>query len=284
MGKNGKKPNLAPLWRRYKKVGGVNLRNRLIENYFPLVRLNTMRAKATLPMHVDVGSLESAAGLGLLQAVENFDIDRGVAFETFASSRIRGAILDWLRDEDWISRLSRIRLNACLKATEEMREFGISNPSAEEIAKHLRVPIEQVEPVMKYINGLETFFVHETEDDDDDDHGLGLHLESVEVGDSEDSLKQIIDKETFEELVSCLSDFEQAIILLYYQSDCTMGKIGELLGISESRVCQMHDAVILKLKDMFCWYEPEERRQQHGQKSKRNGEDDSCKKGSSAAI
>lgn len=277
MGKNGKKPSLAPLWRRYKKAGGVELRNRLIENYFHLVRLNTMRVKATLPMHIDVGSLESAAGLGLLQAVEKFDIDRGVAFETFASTRIRGAILDWLRDEDWISRLTRIRLSACLKAIEEMRELGILNPSAEEIAKHLKVSMGEVEPVMKYINGKETFFVHETESDDEDrDYGQGLRFEFIENGGFKGSLEEIIDKETFEELISSLSDFEQAIVLLYYQSDCTMKEIGELLGLSESRVCQMHDAIILKLKDSFCWYQPQRKEAQYGKKSKRNGNNEGC--------
>jgi RNA polymerase sigma factor for flagellar operon FliA len=188
-----------------------------------------------------------------MQAVEKFDPDRGIAFETFAPFRIRGAILDWLRDEEWISRLARARLNACLKAVKEMQEQEISNPSAEEIAKHLEVSMEEVTPVMKYLNGNETFMLHEAESDSDSRNSTnGFRFEFATAQDSQNSLQQIIDKETFDELVSCLSDLEQAIVILYYQSDLTFKEIGEMLGFSESRVCQIHEQIVVKLKDMFC--------------------------------
>src|SRR5512147_1473202 len=140
---------IVALWTEYKRTRERALRNRLMENYLPLVRYTAERIAAKLPSEVDTEDLVSAGLFGLLDAIEAFDLDRGVKFETYCSPRIRGAILDELRSMDWVPRLVRNRSQKIDGASKQLEmELGRA-PTQDEIAKRLQVPMAELEKIAK---------------------------------------------------------------------------------------------------------------------------------------
>src|SRR5687768_5091051 len=138
---------VAQLWKQYKKSGAQAVRNQLIENYLPLVRSHAERLKAKLPSVVQVDDLSTAGVLGLMDAIEQFDPDRNVKFETFSAIRIRGAMMDELRGLDWVPRLVRQRAKMLTDATAALRaELGRS-PTPEEVAARMNVSMEEFERI-----------------------------------------------------------------------------------------------------------------------------------------
>src|SRR5688572_5445812 len=134
---------VVKLWKQYKKCASQDVRNQLIENYLPLVRSHAERLKAKLPSVVQVDDLSTAGVLGLMDAIEQFDPDRNVKFETFSAIRIRGAMMDELRGLDWVPRLVRQRAKILTDATATLRAALGRQPSEEELAAHLKVPIAE---------------------------------------------------------------------------------------------------------------------------------------------
>src|SRR5580765_5332676 len=137
------------VWRRYRESRDGLLRNQLMEFYLPLVRYTADRISAKLPSEVDVDDLVSAGIFGLLDAIEAFDLERGVKFETYCAPRIRGAILDELRSMDWVPRLVRSRAHKMESATKQLEvELG-RTPTNEEIARRLKIPMNEFEKIAK---------------------------------------------------------------------------------------------------------------------------------------
>jgi RNA polymerase sigma factor for flagellar operon FliA len=239
--------SLAAAWRAYKASPNDELRNRLVEHYLCLVRFAAERIRAKLPDEVDVDDLMSAGIFGLVDAIDAFDLERGVKFETYCAPRIRGAILDELRSMDWVPRLVRYRahrLNETIRALEA--ELG-RIPSEEEIARRLRLPPDQFEKLLRDASAISQVSLSQRFGDSDSDRDAS----EIDIVPDEESCDPVAEaqKTDIKDLITHqLTRAERLIIVLYYYEQMTMKEIGATLDLSESRVSQMHSAIIARLR------------------------------------
>ena len=227
--------------------GGPQLRNRLILQYLPLVKYISDRVFARLPRRVDIRDLQSAGIFGLISAIEAFDLTRGIKFETYCSVRVRGSILDELRAQDWVPRPVRNRTQKLREAVDEMkRELG-RTPNDDELAKRLGVGTKDVWNLGR--ETAATNFVSLSGSEPDDGEGSISRIEMLEEKSETDPI-EILQRADVAELVrKNLDEKEKQVLLLYYYENLTMREIGQFLGLSESRVCQIHARIMERLKE-----------------------------------
>jgi RNA polymerase sigma factor for flagellar operon FliA len=242
---------IVQLWRRYKQSAEQTVRDRLILTYAPLVKYVAGRLGSGLPSHVDESDLVSYGLLGLIDAIERYDPDRDVKFETYAIQRIRGAIIDELRSMDWVPRSVRSRARDIEKAIAQLEGQLLRAPTDEEIAEKLGVSEEELDDALLEISrssiaALDELWASPTGSGDavalvdtiEDPHSVepGGEIEKTEL------------KELIGESIASLPEREKLVITLYYYEELTLREIGEVLGVTESRVSQLHTKAILRLK------------------------------------
>ncbi len=238
---------IQEIWLEYKQTGGEDLRNRLMENYLPLVKYNAERIHAKLPDEVDVEDLMSAGIFGLMDAIDAFDLDRGVKFETYCAPRIRGAILDELRSMDWVPRLVRSRSSQVDQARKSLEmELG-RKPTNDEMCRKLKVSKEDFDKILKDGKATQTVSLSrkwfETDSNKD--------VREIDVLKDERQVNPFtaVQRRDLKDLITRgLSRAERLIVILYYYEEMTMKEIGVTLDLSESRVSQMHSSILARLK------------------------------------
>jgi RNA polymerase sigma factor for flagellar operon FliA len=243
-------PNEAALqraWRKYRETGEESLRNQLMEHYLYLVRYNAERIGAKLPDEVDVDDLMSAGVFGLLDAIDAFDLDRGVKFETYCSPRIRGAILDELRNMDWVPRLVRHRAHKLAGITRTLEvELG-RIPSEDEIAHRLGLSRAQFDKLMRDASAVSLISLSRKFTDSDSTRDV-FEIDVVPDEQGTDPVVEAQKRDVRDLVTRGLSRAERLIVVLYYYEQMTMKQIGETLDLSESRVSQMHSAILVRLR------------------------------------
>jgi len=234
-------------WRHFRASGDEQARNSIWEHYLPLVRYTAERIHTKLPDEVDVEDLVSAGAVGLLDAVNAFDPSRGVKFETYCTPRIRGAILDELRSMDWVPRLVRSRAHKLREASQALEAELGRRPSDRELAKLLRMSLGELRKLQRdaHAVGLVSLSRKWFETDSNKDV---REIDVLEDRKSEDPY-YVAQRRDIKDLVTRgLSRAERLIVLLYYFEEMTMREIGETLDLSESRVSQMHSAILSRLR------------------------------------
>lgn len=223
------------------------LRNRLIEHYLPLVKSAAERKRQRLPSEVEVDDLMSAGLFGLMNALDHFDPDRGVKFETYCTPRINGAIIDELRSMDWVPRLVRARAAKVDRTRKAMEMQMGRKPTDDELCKQLGLPREEFEKVVRDARpvGLTSLNRKYFETDSSKDV---REIDVISDGRQEDPLKLVQRGDLQALLTKGLSRSERLILILYYYEEMTMKEIGMTLDLSESRVSQMHSSIIARLK------------------------------------
>jgi len=240
--------SLMAAWRAFKAKPSDKLRNRLVEHYLYLVRFTAERLRAKLPDEVDVEDLMSAGVFGLVDAIDAFDLDRGVKFETYCAPRIRGAILDELRSMDWVPRLVRHRA-ARLDETRRALEAELGRtPTEEEVARRLRLAPEQFEKLRRDASAVSLISLSQKFGEPDSDREVS-EIDVVPDAQGRDPAAEAQRADIRELITNELSRAEQLIIVLYYYEQMTMKEIGATLDLSESRVSQMHSAIIARLRE-----------------------------------
>ncbi len=223
------------IWQEFQKTRNPDLRNRLVMQYAPLVKYVAGRIRTRLPESVDQDDLVSDGVLGLMDAIERFDPGRGLTFQTFAVPRIRGAIIDGMRAMDFVPRSVRDKLRVITQAQVKLEaELGrIAEES--EVAKESGLPLQQVRDLLKQTSGN-----HANLDDFDlaDELATG-NDHALEQGDVSDSLRRV---------VSDLAERDQVVLALYYYEGLTLAEIGRVLGVTESRVSQLHSRATAALR------------------------------------
>ena len=238
------------LWQDYRRSRDQSLRDRLILTYAPLVKFVAGRVGASLPSHVDEQDLVSYGLLGLIGAIERFDPDREIKFETFAMARIRGAIIDELRSLDWVPRSVRTRARQIERAIAVLERELMRAPTDEEIAKKLGITGEELEDSLHEISRSSVAALDElwSPSGGGDQIALIDTIKDETEPDPEMSLEQSEVREALAEAISSLPEREKLVVTLYYYEELTLREIGEVLGVTESRVSQLHTKAILRLK------------------------------------
>jgi len=238
------------LWRQYRDSRDKALRDRLILTYAPLVKYVAGRLGSGLPAHVDEGDLVSYGLLGLIAAVDRYDPGRDVKFETYAITRIRGSILDELRALDWVPRSVRSRAREIERAIAELeRKLGRA-PTDEEIAGKLAISGDALEESLTDISRSSIAALDElwTVSGSGDQIALIDTIEDESEPDPQSALSQTEVKEAIADAIARLPEREKLVVTLYYYEDLTLREIGEVLGVTESRVSQLHTKAVLRLK------------------------------------
>lgn len=240
---------LDQLWKEYKETADFEAREQLLKEYLPLVKYAAGRLAMNLPSNVETSDLESFGFFGLLDALEKFDANRNIKFQTYASTRIRGAIIDGLRSMDWVPRSTRSKLkrleNQVYRLTNELGR----NPSDSEVAAALELSSTEYYKLLTEIKGINIFSLDETVAADLS--GENLKILDLVVDSQLTPDQQIVEHENFAELTAAveqLTQREQLVLSLYYHEELTLKEIGHVLEVSESRVSQIHTKAIMTLR------------------------------------
>jgi RNA polymerase sigma factor for flagellar operon FliA len=228
--------DLQQIWAEYRATGEAGLRNRLVLQYAPLVKYVAGRLRTRMPDSVDPDDLVSDGVLGLMDAIERFEPARGLSFQTFAVPRIRGAIIDGMRSMDFVPRSVRDKLRAVQRAQVLLEERLGRVPEDAEVAREVGIPVQQLRDLSRQANSNHASL---------DDFDLADELSSaadhqVEQGDVNASLMRVVDQ---------LAERDQVIIALYYFEGLTLAEIGQVLGVTESRVSQVHRRATTTLRE-----------------------------------
>ena len=248
--------DLSQVWRDYRAHPTVELRNRLLENYLPLVKYNAERIWQRLPDGVDLDDLISAGTFGLMDAVDAFDLERGVKFETYCVPRIRGAMLDELRTMDWVPRLVRSKASKLEAARKEAEAELGRPPSDAEIAKKMGLPMEEYVKHKTEASAVNLVSLNKKWYETDSYKDV-REIDIIEDTKGEDPTDGIQKRDVMKLVTKGLNRNERLIIILYYYEELTMKEIGTTLGLSESRVSQMHSSIVARLKDQLNRRRPE---------------------------
>jgi RNA polymerase sigma factor for flagellar operon FliA len=238
-------------WTEYKGEGKASAREALILNYSPLVKYVAGRVGVGLPANIDQADLMSYGIFGLIDAIEKYDQSRGIKFETYAINRIRGAIIDELRAIDWVPRSVRSRAREVEKAYAAVENRLKRPPSDAEIAAEMGVTIDELNHIYTQLSTVSLVALDElmsVEGDRGDKLSLVETLEDTKVASPADAFENEEMKGILTEAINRLPEREKIVVTLYYFEGLTLAQIGEVLGVTESRICQIHTKAVLGLK------------------------------------
>ncbi len=242
---------IAVLWRDYKATAQEKLRERLILHYSPLVKYVAGRVGVGLPPNIEQADLVSYGIFGLIDAIEKFDIERAIKFETYAISRIKGAIIDELRSIDWIPRSVRYKAREVEKAYASLEAKLHRSPSEAEVAEELGIKLEDLHTIFSQVSFVNVVALDEllTAGGEKGDK-LSL-VDTLEDTKAEDPVAAFETEETkylLAKAINTLPEREKIVVTLYYYEGLTLAEIGQVLGVTESRICQMHTKAVLQLR------------------------------------
>jgi RNA polymerase sigma factor for flagellar operon FliA len=237
------------LWLDYRRTRDQRLRDRLILTYAPLVKYVAGRLASGLPAHVDDDDLVSYGLLGLIGAIERYDPGRDVKFETYAMARIKGSIIDELRSMDWVPRSVRSRARDIERAIAELEARLGRAPTDEEIAEKLGLSEDELNASLSEISRTSIAALDELWTVSGGDQiALIDTIEDTEGADPQAELAYTEMREAIADAIARLPEREKLVVTLYYYEELTLREIGEVLGVTESRVSQLHTKAILRLK------------------------------------
>jgi RNA polymerase sigma factor for flagellar operon FliA len=248
---NVKAIELTELWRRYKRDQDAQARERLVLAYSPLVKYVAGRMAASLPAHVEEADLISYGLIGLIAAVERFDPSRQIKFETFAITRIKGSIIDELRSLDWVPCSLRARAREIERASAKLEHELRRAPSDAEMAEELEMSVEDFQDALTQISNSSVIALDELwtlSDASGDQVSLLDTIKDPEAPDPARVLDASDMRERVSDEIARLPEREKLVVALYYYENLTLREIGEVLGVTESRVSQLHTKAILRLK------------------------------------
>lgn len=219
-----------------------------IENYLPMVRRAAARMIGRLPANVEMDDLVQAGVMGLMDAMQRYETGHGAQFETFAMQRVRGAMLDELRGTDWVPRSVRKSQRDIAGAVHALENKLQRAPTDAEIASHMALPLQDYHDMLSDVRGAQLVYADDYEAADGDTHYLDRHLTPDEAS---DPAAQLSDRRFREALVAAIENLperEQYVMSMYYEHDMNLKEIAAVLGVTESRVCQLHSQSVARLR------------------------------------
>jgi RNA polymerase sigma factor for flagellar operon FliA len=242
---------IAALWREYKDSGDQALRERLILHYSPLVKYVAGRVGVGLPPNIEQADLVSYGIFGLIDAIQKFDLERAIKFETYAISRIKGAIIDELRAIDWIPRSVRYKAREVEKAYAALEARLHRTPTEPEVAAELGIALEDLHAIFSQVSFVNVVALDELLNVGGERGDKLSLVDTLEDTKAEDPVLAFETEETkylLAKAINTLPEREKIVVTLYYYEGLTLAEIGQVLGVTESRICQMHTKAVLQLR------------------------------------
>lgn len=225
---------------------GKSDKNHLLAEHAPLVKRLAHQMKAKLPPSVEVDDLIQAGMIGLLDAVSRYEETHGAQFETYAVQRIRGAMLDELRSSDWLPRGMRQNMRRIEEAMSELQQRLGRPPNESEVAKQLKLSLVEYQDLLTEGGGHQLVYYEDFHDSDGHEHFLDRYC-----SDDSDPLQALMNtgfRQALIEAIEALPEREKILMGLYYEQEMNLKEIGAVMGVSESRVCQLHSQAISRLR------------------------------------
>ncbi|MDQ0203752.1 sigma-70 family RNA polymerase sigma factor [Pectinatus haikarae] len=231
--------DIADLWKKYKENNDMAARNNLIENYLALVNIVVGHISYNLPSHIERDDLISSGFFGLMDAIARFDINLGIKFETYARSRIRGSVLDYLRSKDWLSVSLRKKIKTYETVYTKLEAKLERVPTKNELAESLSVSLDELYSLE---SNMSTASLVSLED------YISAEYAVSQGSDLDKRLNREFIKQKLTEAINKLAPKEKLIISLYYSEELTLKEIGLTLNLSEARISQLHKRAVLRLR------------------------------------
>ena len=242
---------IAALWQEFKETNDPQLRERLILHYSPLVKYVAGRVGVGLPPNIEQADLVSYGIFGLIDAIVKFDITRAIKFETYAISRIKGAIIDELRAIDWIPRSVRYKAREVEKAYAALESRLHRTPTEPEVAEELGISLEDLHTIFSQVSFVNVIALDELLNVGGERGDKLSLVDTLEDTKAEDPVQAFETEETkylLARAINTLPEREKIVVTLYYYEGLTLAEIGQVLGVTESRICQMHTKAVLQLR------------------------------------
>ncbi len=239
---------IVGLWQAFGQYRDQRRRDRLVLHYAPLVKYVAGRVGTGLPAHVEVSDLIQSGIFGLVDAIEKFEPERGLKFETYAMQRVRGAILDDLRAQDWVPRSVRSRARDVERAEERLEAKLQRSATDTELADELALSVEELRELLAQ---LQMTSVVALDDLIGVEPGTASLAETLPDESAEDPVTALVNRDSRRQLaeaVERLGERDRVVVTLYYFENLTLAEIGKVLGVTESRVCQLHTRAVLRLR------------------------------------
>ncbi|WP_211262371.1 RNA polymerase sigma factor WhiG [Nitriliruptor alkaliphilus] len=241
--------DVQALWHRYADAPDTSTREQLILHYAPLVKYVAGRVAVGMPANVEHADLVSYGIFGLMDAIEKFDVSKGFKFETYAITRIKGAIIDELRSVDWVPRSVRSKARKLENAMQQLESDLHRSPSEEELAEELGWTIDELQETLAKVSMTSMAALDEVLDVGEGDRiSLVDTLQDLHTILPEESYDDVETKQMLRHAMTRLTEREQTVLGLYYFEGMTLSQIGDVLGVTESRICQIHTKAVLSLR------------------------------------
>jgi len=230
----------------YNAAGQIN-KDQLVQRFAPLVKRIAYHLMARLPASVQVEDLVQNGMIGLLDAISKFEAGMGAQFETYAAQRVRGAMLDGLRENDWLPRSLRRDFRRIETAINQLEQQYGRVPTETELAAALSMPLAEYQKLLQDARGHQLISFEDMLDEGDEDY-LERHLAADEANEPSQLLEDANLKQRLVAGIEALPEREKMMMALYYEQDLNLREIGEVMGVTESRVCQLHTQAVARLR------------------------------------
>ena len=242
------KADLDRIWKEYKMTNSIQLRDKLITHYLFVVKQTTQRLAVKLPKHVRIDDMYATGIMGLIKAVERFDISMKNKFETYASILVRGAIIDEMRSLDWVPRSIHKKANIISQSQQKLQQQLGRDPTDSELAADMDISISELQTLIISVRPAILISLDDVANSNEDDIPIAERIADNKTKTS----YEIADRNEFarllREAVMALPDKERVVLVLYYYENLMLKEIGQVMNVSESRVSQIHTKAVLRMR------------------------------------
>lgn len=242
---------LQSQWKAWREQKDASAREGLVLHYLPIVHRMALRIKMNLPQTVDKDDLVSWGYMGLLDAMQKFDIKLGWAFETYATLRIRGAMIDGLRETDWVPRSVRDKAKKLEEAYRSLEQAHSRTPTEEEVSSHLGITKNDLQKIGTQLSRSQIISLDEPNSQEEDSQALISRIVDEEALNQEQIVEEHEEKKLLGQLIESLTEKEKLVVSLIYQEELTFSETAEVLGVTTGRISQIHTKAIARLREKF---------------------------------